>query len=134
MEVIKFLPVLRKRYHSWDQLEAQINALPTTKQKGDAFEQFMYCFIKIFSVRFDTKDVYLTKDAPENLLSKYDITRSDAGVDGILVTNSGKVIALQAKFRQSFGMKLGIVIKCTRLPMHTILPTKKKNIQIHVIY
>ena len=99
MEVIKFLPVLRKRYHSWDQLEAQINALPTTKQKGDAFEQFMYCFIKIFSVRFDTKDVYLTKDAPENLLSKYDITRSDAGVDGILVTNSGKVIALQAKFR-----------------------------------
>ena len=36
--------LLKQRYSSWSELEAQIETLPTTTEKGDVFEQFCYAF------------------------------------------------------------------------------------------
>ena len=47
MKNITYMPLLKEKYSSWKELESQIELLPTTKEIGDAFEQFVYAYFII---------------------------------------------------------------------------------------
>lgn len=98
---MKYLEVLKKKYNSWRELEAEIEKLSTTKLMGDAFEQFCYLYFVIKSCQYQINQVYLIKDIPHDLRVKYKLESSDCGVDGLIVTNDGKAIAYQCKFRSN---------------------------------
>ena len=94
-----FSATLREKYSSWRELEKAIEKLPTTKEKGDAFEAFCYCFFKIKSLLYQVSEVFPSKEIPQQYKERYRLANRDSGVDGIIIRNDGKVIAYQSKFR-----------------------------------
>lgn len=97
---MRFHPLLRQKVFScFNELESQIELLPTTKEKGDAFEDFVYCYLRINSQKYQIKEVHRISEAPKDLLNNYHIEKRDSGVDGIFLTLSGKVCGYQVKFR-----------------------------------
>ena len=91
--------LLKQRYSSWSELEAQIETLPTTTEKGDVFEQFCYAFFLIKKDRYRVKEIYENGKFPEDYRRKYSLESSDHGVDGLIITEDNKAIAYQCKFR-----------------------------------
>lgn len=99
---MKLHPTLAKRvYKSFSEIEKLIEELETSKEKGDAFEDFVYCYLQLNKQKYQINEVYRIQDAPEELLAKYKIERSDAGVDGLFVKIDGEVSGYQAKFRSN---------------------------------
>lgn len=97
-----YLDLLKKRYSSWKQLEAEIEKLNTSVLKGDAFEQFTYAYFKINAQKYLVQDIYISKEIPDNLIEKYKIghaKKTDCGVDGLIIRSDGKAFAYQCKFR-----------------------------------
>ena len=98
---MSFSAIYRTKFKTWTQLEAVIEALPTTKEKGDAFEDFCYAFFKYRSALYRVGEIYKSQDIPESLKEKYHLAHRDSGVDGLIITTEGKAIAYQSKFRTS---------------------------------
>ncbi len=84
--------------NSWKELESAIESLKTTKERGDAFEEFVYLFFMMHKNYYQVKKVYM-HPIPKSIKIKLGITRYDAGVDGVLERIDGKLVAYQAKFR-----------------------------------
>jgi predicted helicase len=84
---------------TWDDLESRIADLPTEQERGEAFELFCKPFFLLDPV-FQFKEVYRQSEIPPSLLKKlgYPVSQ-DIGIDGIGVTEDGKLFAYQAKFR-----------------------------------
>ena len=88
-----------KVYSSWEELESFIKTLPTTKEKGDAFEEFAFLFFSYNKEIYDIKEIYSEKEIPQKYKDKYKLEPTDNGVDGLIITNNDEAIAYQVKFR-----------------------------------
>ena len=102
MKKIFFAPILKERYQTWHDLEKKIETLPTTKEIGDAFEQFVYAYFVIKEQKYLVGEIYMSKDIPEKYLDEYKIAHkrnSDCGVDGLIIRKDGLSFAYQCKFR-----------------------------------
>ena len=102
MRNITYKPILKERYSSWCDLEKQIELLPTKKEIGDAFEQFVYAYFIIKQQQYLISELYMSSDIPEKYLEEYKIAHkrgSDCGVDGLYIRIDGLAVAYQCKFR-----------------------------------
>ena len=48
----------KSAFKSWEELEPYIKGLPTTKDRGDAFEEFAYLYFKYHNDLYDIKKIY----------------------------------------------------------------------------
>jgi predicted helicase len=96
---MKFHPVLHQSFKSWDELESLIEALPTTKSKGDAFEDFVYAYFLIRKELYQIEEHWPYKSAPLELKLKLGMDPTDCGADGLIRFKDGSIAAYQAKFR-----------------------------------
>lgn len=94
-----FHPLLKKKLCSWKELEKDIEALSTTKERGDVFEQFVYCYLLIKKNLYQISEHYMAVDIPISLKKKYSLEKKDCGVDGLIIFQNGKTASYQAKFR-----------------------------------
>lgn len=89
----------KSAFKSWEELEPYIKGLPTTKDRGDAFEEFAYLYFKYHNDLYDIKKIYSHDEIPQEYRQKYRLEQQDNGVDGLIITNEDKAIAYQVKFR-----------------------------------
>jgi superfamily II DNA or RNA helicase len=90
---------LIENIRTWDKLERKIATLSTEKQRGDAFEEFCHAFFLLDPV-FQFKEVYRHNAIPHSIRERLGYPGiQDIGIDGIGVTDDGKIYAYQAKFR-----------------------------------
>ena len=92
--------LLKKRIKTWSELEKQIELLPTTKERGDVFEQFVYVYLSLNKNLYQIAEVYQYKNIPTTYKRKFKLEKTDCGVDGLMILNSGESAAYQAKFRK----------------------------------
>lgn len=86
-------------YSNYSELEEKIELLPTTKEKGDAFEDFIYLYFLLHKQKYQIDEVFKITDIPRPLLKKYKLEKRDSGVDGLVVRDDGLVCGYQVKFR-----------------------------------
>lgn len=96
---MKVNELLKKRIKSWKEIEKQIELLPTTKQRGDAFEKFVYVYFIINKTLYQISEVYYEKNIPLKYKKKFDLEKKDCGVDGLIIHRDGTATGYQAKFR-----------------------------------
>jgi predicted helicase len=96
---MKFHQLLRNKISSWHDLEKQIEQLSTTKERGDVFEQFVFCYLGVKKSLYQIDRHYMAEDIPIELKKKYQLERTDCGVDGLMILQDGKAAAYQVKFR-----------------------------------
>jgi superfamily II DNA or RNA helicase len=84
---------------SWAELESRIAGLSTEGNRGAAFEEFCKAFFLLDPV-FQFIKVYRHTEIPPSLRSRLGYPgHQDIGIDGLAVTDEGKLFAYQAKFR-----------------------------------
>lgn len=96
---VPFHPMYQTRFTCWADLEAAIERLPDAKEKGDAFEQFVFLYLQFHRELYEIKTVYMREEIPEEVKRLLRLEKSDYGVDGVIVRTDGKLATYQAKFR-----------------------------------
>ena len=96
---MKLHNLLHEKYKDWKELETRIESLPTTKEKGDAFEDFVYLFLEVKKDFYQIEKHWRYQDAPIALKVKLEMEKNDKGADGLIKFKDGNVAAYQAKFR-----------------------------------
>lgn len=96
---MKFNIIFKNKFSSFKELEQLIEALPTTKQRGDAFEEFIFAYLNIKKQLYQVKEVFMSTTIPSKYLTKYKIEKKDSGIDGLIIRNDNTVAAYQVKFR-----------------------------------
>lgn len=84
---------------SFGELEHRIMDLPET-QRGDAFEVFAEALLSTQS-KYQAKKVWPDKKIPPQIVKRLLLPIKDMGVDGVVETHSGDLIAYQVKFRSN---------------------------------
>lgn len=83
---------------SFKELEDRISALPTEKEKGDAFEVFVEAYLSTQPLS-QAKTVWPQITAPSAMLTRLGLPISrDLGTDGLVELNDGRIVSYQAKF------------------------------------
>lgn len=87
--------------NSFDEIEARISALPTNKDRGDAFEIFAEAYFATQKIA-QAREVWPFEAVPleQRQLLSLDTGR-DMGVDGTYLTIDGELRAYQVKFRSN---------------------------------
>lgn len=84
---------------SFDELEYRINQLPTSQDRGDAFEVFAEAYLAT-QRKHNAVEVWPESELPIDIKKRHGLnTPRDMGVDGAFRTRSGEIIAYQVKFR-----------------------------------
>jgi hypothetical protein len=83
---------------SFDEFERRVSALPTEKDRGDAFEVFAEAYLAT-QRKHDAAQIWPLPAAPLELLPKLGLATNDYGVDGLLQTTLGQLNVYQVKFR-----------------------------------
>ena len=96
---MKYHDILKDKHSDWRSIETAIEALPTTYEKGEVFEQFVYAYLTLNKQLYQIQDVYRSGSIPTKYLNQYQIEKKDSGVDGLMILNNQKAAAYQAKFR-----------------------------------
>lgn len=96
---MRFHPLLKSKINNWNELEKQIEKLPTAKEIGDVFEQFVYVYFIIKRNLYQISEHYMEKDILLKHRKKFNLEMHDCGVDGLIILKDGKSAAYQAKFR-----------------------------------
>tara|TARA_B110000027_G_scaffold131409_1_gene155665 strand:+ start:3974 stop:6850 length:2877 start_codon:yes stop_codon:yes gene_type:complete len=91
--------ILKRKYSDWSSLEKEIEKLPTTYDKGEVFEQFIYAYLLLNKQLYQINELYRSTEIPKKYLEKYKLEKKDSGVDGLIILNSGKGAGYQVKFR-----------------------------------
>ena len=104
MSNIQIHPLLTQHlYACWRDLEAEIEKITDTTEKGNVFEQFCYFYFMYSSQLYQISAVYSSKipgrEIPREIREKYKLSKRDDGVDGVFITLDNTVTAYQAKFR-----------------------------------
>jgi len=90
---------LVENIQNWDKLEKRIAELPTELQRGNAFEEFCHAFFLLDPV-FQFKEVYRHNAIPHSIRERLGYPGiQDIGIDGVGITDDGRIFAYQAKFR-----------------------------------
>lgn len=100
---MKYNLIFKDKYSSWSELEARIETLPTAKECGDAFEEFVFAYFQLHQSLYQINQIYRINDVPLPLRKRYSLEKRDSGIDGIIVLQNGQVAAYQAKFRSRRG-------------------------------
>jgi len=100
---MKYHPLLKSKIKSWKELESQIEQLPTTKEIGDVFEQFVFAYLLIRRNLYQIAEVYMYEDIPSKYKKQFNLEKRDCGVDGLIVLKDGRSAGYQAKFRTDRG-------------------------------
>ncbi len=85
---------------SFVELEQRIADLPTNGERGDAFEVFAEALFST-QTKYQAKMVWPDKTIPPQIAKRLLLPVKDMGVDGIVETHSGDLIAYQVKFRSN---------------------------------
>lgn len=96
---MKYNNLLQDKINSWDQLEAKIENVTSTKEKGDIFEEFVFVYFNLNKTLYQISEIYMEKDIPLEYREKYKLESRDSGVDGLIILNNGKSAGYQVKFR-----------------------------------
>jgi predicted helicase len=90
----------RTRYglESFADLETRIAALPTEKDRGDAFEVFAEAYLTTQKI-VEAEAVWPDDQVPISVLRECRLPLKDMGADGVYKTLSGQYNAYQSKFR-----------------------------------
>ena len=91
--------LLKRKYSDWSSLEKEIEKLPTTYDKGEVFEQFIYAYLFLNKQLYQINELYRSAEIPKKYLEKYKLEKKDSGVDGLIILNNGKSAGYQVKFR-----------------------------------
>lgn len=95
--------IFKTRYRYWQEVEAAISLLPTTVERGNAFEQFASFYFKFFDNLYGLDRVIFPKETgqgfPPDIIERLNLGTSDYGIDGVCETVDGELMAVQAKFR-----------------------------------
>ena len=90
-----------KLFHKLDSfadLEERITALPTGKERGDAFEVFAEAYLATQRTS-QAKEVWPYDSIPLSIKERLALPDKDMGVDGVFETVAGDFNAFQSKFR-----------------------------------
>jgi hypothetical protein len=79
-------------------LEARIAALPTEKDRGDAFEVFAEAYLATQKI-VEAEEVWPADQVPIAVLKACRLPIKDMGADGVYKTWAGQYNAYQSKFR-----------------------------------
>jgi superfamily II DNA or RNA helicase len=84
---------------SWADFSSRVQALLTTKAKGDAFEALCIALLRT-DPRYvaELKSVWLRGDIPSPVAKRLNLPPADEGIDGIAETRAGEFWSLQCKF------------------------------------
>ena len=96
---MKINKLFKKKIQNWKEIEKKIELLPSTKQRGDAFEEFAYVYFNLNKTLYQISEVYMEKNIPLKYKRKFDLEKKDCGVDGLIIHNDGTATAYQVKFR-----------------------------------
>ena len=96
---MKVNKLLKEKIQSWKELEKQIELLPNTKQRGDVFEEFVFVYFNLNKTLYQISEIYMEKDIPLKYKRKFELEKSDCGVDGLIIHKDGTVTGYQVKFR-----------------------------------
>ena len=86
------------RLESFAELEARIAALPTQKDRGDAFEVFAEAYLATQKLG-GAEEVWPADQVPIAVLRAHALPTQDKGTDGVFKTWAGQYNAYQSKFR-----------------------------------
>ncbi|MBA6264281.1 DEAD/DEAH box helicase family protein [Colwellia sp. Bg11-12] len=95
---LRFKGLFLSDVSTWKELEKKIELLSSTKDKGDAFEEFVYLFLLLKKNYYQIKEVYM-HPIPIRIKDKLGIVKYDAGIDGVIEFIDGRLAAYQVKFR-----------------------------------
>jgi superfamily II DNA or RNA helicase len=93
--------IFKEKYTSWPDLEKGIESLETPNERGEVFEEFALAYFKIRSTYHQVAEVWRVRDIPSRILSRLQIERSDAGIDGLIRHFDGTFTGYQVKFRSN---------------------------------
>lgn len=93
---------------TWQQVQHRIQALPTSQEKGDAFEAIMAALIVTDPAKQIRQAWFPAGQAPADLWKRLGlpVSQEDRGIDGLAIDANGTTIALQFKFRSGTGQTL----------------------------
>lgn len=94
-----FNTIYSRKYSSWAELEAAIEAIDIAKVKGTAFEQFAFAYFTYFKDMYLISELYIESAIPLVWRKKIRLEKRDSGVDGLIIKEDGTSVAYQAKFR-----------------------------------
>lgn len=97
---MKFDKIFKTRYTRWEDIEKAIESLGTTKEEGDAFEQFAFAYFTYFKNEYQIAELYMGPDIPDKYRIKYKLEDKDYGVDGLFILDNGASVSYQVKFRK----------------------------------
>lgn len=91
-----------KKADSWDQFRQAVSLLPTTLERGNAFEILSLLFLQTDPrYQLKLKNVWLRKDVPQTVVKRLGLPATDEGIDGIAETRDGDFWAWQSKYRNN---------------------------------
>ena len=93
---MSFHKFITQKIRSWQELEKNIESLPTTKERGEVFEQFVFLYLNLKKNLYQIAELYREKDIPLKYRQKFKLEKIDCGVDGLIILNNGKSAAYQA--------------------------------------
>lgn len=96
---MKYHQILKEKNNNWIELEKKIESLPTTVERGEVFEQFVFAYFNLNKSLYQITEVYREKDIPLEYKERYKLEKRDSGVDGLIIFENGKSAAYQVKFR-----------------------------------
>lgn len=86
---------------NWSEFKKEINALPTTKDKGDRFESLVKYYLESDPVyMISLRRVWFLKDVPGEVRITLRLPDLDQGIDLVAETRDGKYWAIQCKYRE----------------------------------
>jgi len=98
-------PLYKTRFTRWHDLEEVIEQLPTSTEKGDAFEEFVFFYFEQYRSTYQIEEHYcpVAQKAPfpKKVKDALKLETKDYGVDGVYITTSGEYTAYQCKFRSN---------------------------------
>ena len=74
-----FNSIFSKKYTSWVELEAAIESIEILKEKGTAFEQFVFAYFTYFKDLYLISELYMENSIPIELRKKVKLENREPG-------------------------------------------------------
>ena len=85
-------------WRSFSEFETFVQGLAEEKARGDAFEDFVFAYLRL-DPELALTDVWPLAGTPEAFLRRLGLTTQDIGIDFVARRRDGGLCAVQAKFR-----------------------------------
>jgi hypothetical protein len=96
---------LSKNPRSFKDLQSSISALPTEKERGDAFEVFAEAHLATNPI-FQVKRIWPEMVIPPSMRKRLSLPQKDKGIDGVFETHGGGISMAQSILGTNFRLNL----------------------------